>query len=326
MTVSINERNYRFDAVFISMRTHFNFFRRFFTYIFSFVSLFTEAIAVLLQKVPLFTPILNITSFLFDSLSFGSNKNHPLISNIIAIVGYSSLIVLGLLSLMTPTLFNPAIIPAFGLILGLYFEGITILNWYNNYKELSTESKLSRSSVNRRLNNAQIMFYAAIVTFISIFTKIFALAISSSLPGAAMAIFVVAQLAEITAVFGSLGKEFVNVDRNINYWFSKRKTHPAETTETDLVLPKNMLAKTDSTENILNKLMLTPSIKPVDVVPNLSLETKPCSDVVTLPNINSNILTTQPNFLHQKPDMKQQQFSKTASEALIQNTQQLSIC
>lgn len=255
------ERVYRFDAFFISLRTHFNFFRRLFTYVGSFVGLFTQALAKMLGNLPFLTPVLNLLSFLFDTLSFGSNPNHPLISNVIAVVGYSSLIILGIIGLCIPPIFSPLLVPALGLLLGLYFEGVTILNWFNNYKNLSSNIEQGEEVAERNIRNAKLMFYAAAITFVSILSKIIALSISTTFPAAALTIFIIAQVTEITAVFGSLGKEVVNFDRNMNYWFWSNKTTDAienELTHSE----KNTLAHTldsteieqDSTKLILNTI------------------------------------------------------------------------
>ncbi len=264
MTAPTNERDYSFDAFFISLRTHFNFFRRFFSYFISFTTLFTRALASFFQSLPFLTPITNIASHIFDSLSFGSNRNNPRISNIIAILGYTTLITLGITSLFIPTLFNPMIVPAISLLLGLYFEGVTILNWFSNYKKLSNEIKQGNDVPDRSIRNARTMFYAAVITFISIFSKIFALSISATFPAAAVVIFVIAQITEITAVFGSLGKEVVNIDRNINYL-----SPPATTEAVEKALEDTSTKQLPTAE----ATVLVEPIKNTDMLPELDCPT-----------------------------------------------------
>ncbi len=221
----IKERIYTLDAFFISLRTHFNFFRRLMTYLISFSALFTKFFLAFFQSIPFLNTILNFAAHTLDSLSFGTNTNNSPLEKTIAFVGYGSLITLGIISLALPTLFSPALTPALSLILGMYFEGVTILAWFTNYKTLADEQTSGIDVEPRRLDNARMMFYAAIITFTSMLLKAFSLSLAATFPAAALGIFIIAQLAEIGAVLGSIGKETVNFSQNYHFW---TKTTPAD--------------------------------------------------------------------------------------------------
>lgn len=225
MTDKKHKRTYSADALFISLRTHFNFFRRFISYIFHFCGFFTNFFAILFKKLPFFNDFLSLLSHVLDSLAFGTNGNNPPISNKIAIFGYGTLLLLGAINLLITPLISPLLILAMSLTLGMYFESLTVMAWFTNYKtlekQLSTDENIDQSLI----DNALTMFNAALITFVSIALRAVALCLSISFPAAGLALFIVAQISEIGAILGSIGKEKVNISQNHDFWMN---TEPCE--------------------------------------------------------------------------------------------------
>lgn len=221
MTEKKQKRRYAFDAFFISLRTHFNFFRRFISYLFQFIGLFSSFFLSIVKSMPLVSSLLNLISHSLDSLAFGTNANNPSISKKIAFIGYGTLIILGAINLFIFPIISPLFIAAAGFLLGMYFEGITVIAWFGNYNQLKNQRIKGNDVDPTNLDNALTMFRAAVVTFASIALKAIALCLSLQFPAAAICLFLIAQASEIGAILGSIGKEKVNFSRNYHFWAEK---------------------------------------------------------------------------------------------------------
>lgn len=212
---------FELSPYFVSSRTHFKFLRRCCQWMIGLFSLFSQFFSMLFESIPLWGTLISLVDKSFDALAFGTNRNLGPFSQALAFIGYGCLILSVLGGLFISGLANIPSLVFISTMLSLYFEAATIINWQRNHQNLQWASDHNELEDPKQLENAQIMVKASVITFVSMFFKAISLPLSILFPTAAICIFVVAQIAEISAMVGSLGKETVNIQQNID---SLRKT------------------------------------------------------------------------------------------------------
>jgi hypothetical protein len=190
----------------------------------SFASIFKSFV----QRLPIIGHVFIILGYSLDLLAFGSNANNSKFSQIAAFISYSVLMILSTIVFFNPAFTAAAVISSLGIVISMYFEGVTILAWFDNYKNLEWQKLNNEPTLDIDHENAKIMLNAATITFISMFLKGIALSISTIYPAAALGIIVTAQIAECAAMIGTLGKEKVNLSQNFQTE-TKKPTNEQET-------------------------------------------------------------------------------------------------
>ncbi len=214
MSATSQNRLSSIGPFFISARTHFTFIKRMFNWGLRYSSSFAEIFISFAKKIPLIGQIIILLGFILDILAFGTNTNNSKFSQVVAFLGYAALMLLSTFVFIYPSFAGAAIVSSFGLMISMYFEGITILTWFDNFKNLEWKRINNEPMSDLDYENAHIMFNAATITFFSMLLKGLALSISTFYPAAALAIVVIAQIAEFSAMLGTLGKEKVNLSQN----------------------------------------------------------------------------------------------------------------
>lgn len=208
-------RLYAASPYFVSTRTHFKFINRFISWLVRLSSLFARFVTSFSSAIPFWGNFITLLDSILDSLAFGTNQNNPPISRTLAFLGYGTLTLLTLVGFLFQPIASLSLLSSLSIMLGLYFEAITIVNWFENYKKLEYKQLHGLSFTQKDYDNALMMVNASVITFASIAFKGFSLYLTHIMPTTAMILFIVAQVTEISAMIGSLGKEKVNISQNI---------------------------------------------------------------------------------------------------------------
>lgn len=235
---------YSAGRTFISTRTHFNFIKRLFTWLSRYSSSFADLFTSFAKKLPFVGPSLLLLGYLLDILAFGTNPNNSKFTQLMAGVGFGCMMILSSLALIYSNFIGATLIASLGIMVSMYFEAVTILNWFDNFKNLEWQKLNGEPTLDVDHNNANTMFYAATITFSSMVIKAIALCLSATFPGAALALIIVGQTAEVAAMIGTLGKEKVNLSQNF-------KSAPQKTTKT--ASPVNSALNTSRPKEALSK-------------------------------------------------------------------------
>ena len=205
----------KLSPYFVRGRTHFKFFSRCCTWLAAIFSFFARFINRFLTVIPFWGSFVRILDPILDGLAFGSNQNLPGLARSVAFLGYGLLMLTTFIGFFYPPLAAFKALTILSITLGMFFEAQTILVWFNNYKQLENQRLFTGHVDTQSYNNAVSMVNAAVITFLSMAIKAFAVSLSTIMPSATIVLFIIAQTAEVSAMIGSIGKETVNINQNI---------------------------------------------------------------------------------------------------------------
>lgn len=254
---------------FISLRTHFNFFRRAMQWLINGSRLFAKLFKSFTKLIPFWGRLLDFIEHAFNALAFGNNPNMSKEANLIAYIGYGLVISLMAIGGILQSSLLLAIVPAASIVLGLYFEANTIFQWLDNLKEQKALAESDQLLTEQHYYNALNMVNASVVTFAAIALKGVGLSLAFVMPSTSVALIILAQITEVAAMIGSAGKEQVNIAQNIelfcpNYFSSHSKI--SEALGPEQALDAKLLIE-PTTEAALKSSLKAPVVPSIFITP-----------------------------------------------------------